>query len=318
MRNIRTNMKQLLYILFLVAPLCINSQTNSVDSIKSVNKTRIKNDLLTITQAPKSRNYQNIETLNEVANYINTELVKVCDTATFQPFSVNGNTYKNVIGSIGIQHKERIIIGAHYDVCGNQQGADDNASGVAGLLELARLLSKEKLNYRIDFVAYTLEEPPFFRTQQMGSFIHANYLHVNNIPVKGMICLEMIGYYNDKKGSQNYPIPEMILKYGDIANFITVVQNEQSGEFGNQMELLMKKQSLIKTIAFKGSHLVNGIDFSDHLNYWNFGYPAVMLTNTSFYRNKNYHTKNDTIETLDFNKMSAVIEQLYVTIKQLK
>ncbi|HEX9599905.1 MAG TPA: M28 family peptidase, partial [Mariniflexile sp.] len=214
--------------------------------------------------------------------------------------------------------KERVIIGAHYDVCGNQQGADDNASGVTGLLELARLLSKEKLNYRIDFVAYTLEEPPFFRTQQMGSYRHANYLQVNNISVKGMICLEMIGYYNDKKGSQNYPKQEMNLIYGDIADFIIVVQNEQSGEFGNQIGSLMKKQNFIKTNTFIGDNLAIGIDFSDHLNYWNFGYPAVMITNTAFYRNKNYHTKNDTIETLDLNKMSAVIEQLYLTIKHLK
>ena len=152
----------------------------------------------------------------------------------------------------------------------------------------------------------------------MGSYIHANYLHVNNIPIKGMICLEMIGYYNDKKGSQSYPVPEMSLKYGNTADFITVVQNEKSGRFGNQMELLMKEQNLIKTNTFKDSHLVRGVDFSDHLNYWKFGYPAVMITNTSFYRNKNYHTKNDTIETLDLNKMSAVIEQLFLTIKQLE
>ncbi len=167
-------------------------------------------------------------------------------------------------------------------------------------------------------MAYTLEEPPFFRTQQMGSYIHANYLRSNNIPVKGMICLEMIGYYNDKKGSQSYPIPQMTLKYGATADFITVVQNEKSGKFGNQIELFMKNQNLIKTKAFKGSGIVRGVDYSDHLNYWNFNYPAVMITNTSFYRNKNYHTKNDTIETLDINKMSAVIEQLYLTIKQLK
>ncbi len=311
-------MKNLFYVLFLILSIYADSQTKPIDSLRFISQNRIKNDLIKITQTPKSRNYQNIKSLNIVANYIKSELTKVCDSTNFQPYQVNGNTYKNIIGSIGVKHKKRIIIGAHYDVFGNQQGADDNASGVSGLLELARLLSQEKLNYRIDFLAYTLEEPPFFRTQQMGSYIHANYLYLNNIPVKGMICLEMIGYYNDKKGSQSYPIPEMALKYGDTADFITVVQNEKSGEFGNQIKLLMKKQNFIKTNSFKGSHLVRGIDFSDHLNYWNFNYPAVMITNTSFYRNKNYHTKNDTIESLDLNKMSAVIEQLYITIKQLK
>lgn len=304
--------------LLLIFSTCLYSQEVPLNIINFTNQTRIKTDLLKITQTPKSRNYQNIKTLNSVADYINTELTKVCDTVSFQPFLVNGNTYKNVIGSIGINNKERIIIGAHYDVCGNQQGADDNASGVVGLLELARLLSKEKLNYRIDFVAYTLEEPPFFRTKQMGSYIHANYLHKNNISIKGMICLEMIGFYSTKKESQNYPIPEMRLQYGSIGNFITVVQSEKSGEFGKRIEQKMQQQNIIKTVSFKGSSLISGVDFSDHLNYWNFNYPAIMITNTAFYRNKNYHTKNDTIETLDINKMCAVIEQLYITVKQLK
>lgn len=311
-------MKNPFYILFFALSIYASSQSKPTDTLKFINQDRIKTDLIKITQTPKSRNYQNIKTLNVIADYIKLELKKVCDSVTFQPYQVNGKTYKNVIGSIGIKHKKRIIIGAHYDVAGNQQGADDNASGVSGLLELARLLSKEKLNYRIDFLAYTLEEPPFFRTNQMGSYIHANYLYANNITVKGMVCLEMIGYYSDKKESQNYPISEMNLLNGDTADFITVVQNEQSGEFGNQIQLLMKDQGLIKTVSFKGSSLISGVDFSDHLNYWNLNYPAVMITNTSFYRNKNYHTKNDTIETLDIYKMSAVIEQLYITIKQLK
>ncbi|WP_244543132.1 M28 family peptidase [Cellulophaga fucicola] len=208
-------------------------------------------------------------------------------------------------------------MGAHYDVYGDQEGADDNASGVAGLLELARLLAKEKLDYRIDFVAYTLEEPPFFRTEKMGSYVHANYLKENSITVKGMICLEMIGYYKDEANTQTCPIKEMSAIYGNRANFITVVQNEKSGNFGSKIENLMKKQKLIPTVSFKGSSLVTGVDFSDHLNYWNLNYPAVMITNTSFYRNKNYHTNKDSLETLNINKMSAVIQQLYITIKEL-
>ncbi len=185
------------------------------------------------------------------------------------------------------------------------------------MLELARLLSKENLKYRIDFVAYTLEEPPFFRTEQMGSYIHSNYLFDNQIPIKGMICLEMIGYYNEAADSQKYPIPAMSTVYGTRANFITVVQNENRGDFGSQIETLMKAQTLIPTKSFKGSALVRGVDFSDHLNYWNLNYPAVMITNTSFYRNAYYHTSKDVLSTIDIQKMSAVIQQLYTTIKTL-
>ena len=155
-------MKNLIHILFLVLSIHVNSQTKPINALKFTSQNRIKNDLIKITQTQESRNYQNIKTLNSVACYIKTELAKVSDSVAFQSYYVNETNYKNVIGSIGIKHKERIIIGAHYDVFGDQQGADDNASGVTGLLELARLLSKVTLNYRIDFVAYTLEEPPFF------------------------------------------------------------------------------------------------------------------------------------------------------------
>lgn len=293
------------------------SQASSKGIIYHPKQTRIKNDIIKITKTRHSRNYQNIKTLDSVADYIKSEFVKVCDSTAFQTYKLNNNIYKNVIGSIGLQHKQRIIIGAHYDVCGNQQGADDNASGVAGVLELARLLSKENLKYRIDFVAYTLEEPPFFGTENMGSHVHAKYLHTNNIPVKGMICLEMIGYYNDTKGSQQYPIQEMKLLYGDTANFIAVVRNKKSKTFGAEISKLMQEQKLIKTVDFEDTGLTTGIDFSDHRNYWKFDYPAIMITNTAFYRNKNYHTKKDTMETLDIEKMSAVIEQLYLSIQQL-
>lgn len=152
----------------------------------------------------------------------------------------------------------------------------------------------------------------------MGSYIHAKYLHSNKTPVKGMTCLEMIGYFDNQKNSQNYPIPEMKLMYGDTADFITVTQSDKSGKFGNVIAKLMQEKDLIKTINFKGSSAVSGVDFSDHRNYWAFNYPAVMITNTAFYRNKNYHTKNDTIETLDIDKMCAVVEQLFLTLKQLE
>lgn len=150
-------------------------------------------------------------------------------------------TYKNIICTINPEKKERIIIGAHYDVCGNQDGADDNASGIVGLLELARQLKNLDLNYRIDFVAYTLEEPPFFGTDYMGSHIHAKYLFDNKIPVKGMICLEMIGYYRDDENSQDYPLGFLSWIYGKKGDYITVVQKYWNGKFGNDIKRQMQK-----------------------------------------------------------------------------
>ena len=274
----------------------------------------LKKDLRFLTELEQPRNYQNIESLNKVAEYLKSELSKVCDSVAFQNYTVNTKAYKNVIGSIGLQHSERIIIGAHYDVYGNSKGADDNASGVAGLLELARLLKGAKLKHRIDFVFYTLEEPPFFRTQKMGSYVHAKYLSDKNIKIKGMICLESIGYFNDKPNSQRYPIKELSRVYGTQGNYITVVQNHRKEAFSTRIGDVMKKLNYINTESFVGSPALTGVDFSDHLNYWKFGFEAVMITNTAFYRNENYHTKKDTVDTLDLKRLLSVVKQLHKTV----
>jgi hypothetical protein len=281
-------------------------------------KLRIGRDLQVITKTQKSRNYLNIETLNSVAQYVFDELSKTCDTVYYQPFTVNGIEYKNVIGTIGLKIKERIIVGAHYDVAGDQEGADDNASGIAGLLELARLLSKDSLGNRIDFVAYSLEEPPFFRTEQMGSFIHAKSLFDNKVAIRGMICLEMIGYFNENKNSQDYPVGFLRMLYGNRGDYITVVQKFGNGKFGRQICRKMKTQGLIKTKSFRSFKSIPGVDFSDHMNYWKFDYDAVMITNTAFYRNKNYHQVTDKMETLNLEKMVNVIDEVYLSLKQMK
>ena len=280
--------------------------------------TRIKNDLNIITKTSKPRNYINVETLDFVANYIYQELSKNCDTVYYQRYSVNGLEYKNVIGIIGIEKNDKLVVGAHYDVCGDQEGADDNASGVVGLLELSRLISKDDLDYQVELVAYTLEEPPFFRTDNMGSHIHAKSLKDNNIQIKGMVCLEMIGYFNDDKNSQDYPIGFLKLFFGSKGDFITIVQKFGNGRFGRQIKRRMKKQNLIKTKSFKAPAKLPGIDFSDHLNYWRYGYGAVMITNTAFYRNKNYREQTDKMGTLDLKRMGLVIDEVFLTLKKLK
>jgi Zn-dependent M28 family amino/carboxypeptidase len=274
--------------------------------------------LRTITKTEKSRNYRNTDVLNAVADYLYGALTEYCDTVCFQSYQVNGVEYKNVIGSIGIDKAERIVIGAHYDVAGDQEGADDNASGIAGLLELSRLLSNEKLQHRIDFVAYSLEEPPYFRTESMGSYVHAKMLYDNQINIKGMICLEMIGYYSDAPGSQDYPLGLMRLFYGNKGDYITVIQKSGNGSFGRQTTRLMKQQGFIKTKSLRAPASLVGVDFSDHLNYWKYGYPAVMISNTAFYRNKNYHEITDKMETLDLRRMALVIDEVYETVKGIR
>lgn len=264
------------------------------------------------------RNYKNPDVLDSVAFFIKNKFVALTDSVSEQVYSVNGQNYRNIIGSLNTDKTERLIIGAHYDVYGEQDGADDNASAVVGLIQLAQLLKNVELDFRIDFVAYSLEEPPFFRTENMGSHVHASYLKTNNIPVKGMICLESIGYFSDEKGSQTYSTPFHKLTMGTAGNYILVVSRKEDGKFGRAMTKGMKDAGLISTKSIKGLKRLIGVDLSDHRNYWKFGYPAVMITNTAYYRNKNYHRKSDTIETIDFKRLSAVIHQLTLVIQELK
>lgn len=278
----------------------------------------IQNHLISLTQTPQFRNHKNIDQLNIIAEYIRQNLIKYSDSTNYQEYMIDGKVYKNVICSFGTENKKRIIVGAHYDVCGDQQGADDNATGVTALLELARMLKGQKLNYRVDLVAYTLEEPPYFRTENMGSYIHAKYLKDNNIDVYGMISVEMIGYFKDENHSQDYPLGILSWVYGNKGDFITLVEKIGAGKFVKNFSEKFKATGQIKTETFSAPKFVTGIDFSDHLNYWSFGYSAMMITDTSFFRNKNYHQATDTLETLDLPRMTKVIDGIFLSLIDLK
>lgn len=261
------------------------------------------------------RNGADTATLDKAASYIYEQFRKQKDSVELQPYSLRDSLrYLNLIASFGPVDAPRIIVGAHYDVCGNQAGADDNASGIAGLLELARLLGKEDSKawkYRIDLVAYTLEEPPYFRTPAMGSAVHAAYLAANKIPVRGMVSLEMIGYFKDAKHTQHYPISLLKFFYGSRGNYITVVHKVHKGAFVRSFQRSFRRPRMVRTKKFGAPRSLPGIDFSDHLNYWNYGWAALMITDTSFFRNANYHREGDTPETLDYGRMAAVIEQTF-------
>lgn len=277
------------------------------------NTERLKTDVRFLTELDPPRNSDNLESLEKAASYIKDEFEKVGLITEEQKWKAEGKEYKNVIASYNMDKKERLVIGAHYDVCGEQAGADDNASAVAGLLEIARLITaaKLKLNYRIDFVAYNLEEPPYFATQHMGSFVHAKYLKQNSIPVIGMLCFEMIGYFSDEPNSQGFPSEELKKLYPSTGNFIIVVGLEKQSEFSQKVFALMKNKAEIDVQLINFPTAVGLAGLSDHRSYWQFDFPAVMINDTSFLRNPNYHKSTDTMETLDFNKMAAVVDATF-------
>ncbi|TAD98807.1 MAG: M28 family peptidase [Bacteroidetes bacterium] len=281
---------------------------------------RLYADVEMLTKISPARNYENLQSLNVAAEHIYKTFKKLNCKVDYQDFMVEGKTYKNVIASFNEKKGARIVIGAHYDVCGNQDGADDNASGVAGLLETARLLNdfKDDLPFQIDFVAYSLEEPPFFATQNMGSAVHANFLKAKEIGVELMICYEMIGFFSDEPNSQEYPMPLMKQKYPRTANFIAVIGITEFEGIAEKMHLFMKKNSQIDVQFFDFPTRYSVESLSDHRNYWENGFPAVMINNTSFFRNPNYHKKADKIATLNFEKMAEVVNGVFYALTHWK
>lgn len=280
---------------------------------------RMYKDVEFLTSITPYRNSENLKSLEKAYKYIENEFEKIGVKPETQIWSAQGNQYKNVIASFNSSKTRRLIVGAHYDVCGDQPGADDNASAVAGLLETARLVFEHhpEINYRIDFVAYCLEEPPFFGSASMGSYVHAKSLSESNCDVIGMICFEMIGYFSDAPDSQPFPSPELARLYPHVANFIIVVGINKYGDFNKRVHGLMSDDSAIdvQIISFPSGDGLAGL--SDQRNYWKFGYKALMINDTSFIRNPNYHKKSDTIETLDFNKMTEVINSSFKAITQI-
>jgi hypothetical protein len=300
----------MLFVMFAECSFKIYAQSDSLLIIQHIK---------TITKTDGYRNYENITLLNKTAKYIFSVFQQYADTTYYQEYQVENNVYKNVICRLGNNNdKPLIVVGAHYDVCGDQEGADDNASGVVGLLELVRLLSKEKLNYPIEIVAYSLEEPPFFQTEYMGSYIHAKSLYDAKISVYGMVCLEMIGYFDDKYGSQSYPVKAMKLAYGKTGNFIMLIRKTGAKTFVKNFTDDFKNIAIIKTEKLKAPSKMFNIELSDHLNYWKFGYDALMVTNTAFYRNPNYHQETDTMETLNISKMMQVIDAVFQALLKVR
>jgi len=266
-----------------------------------------------------SRGYLQIDALNKTADYIKSELSKYGYTVFEQPYKVEGHIYKNIFVEIkGEKPPEKVlIIGAHYDTVTGTPGADDNASGIAGLIELARLLSNRSFDKTIQLVAFTLEEPPFFRSRFMGSHIYAQSLRQRGIDVEGVICLEMIGYFTDEPQSQLFPLPFFRWVYPTKGNFIIIVGNMQSRSFLNRVKNGFKKGTDLPVESLSAVPLVIGIDFSDHRSFWKFNYDAVMVTDTAFFRNPQYHGIGDIPEILDYERMAKVILGLKSAIEEM-
>ncbi len=280
---------------------------------------RIYKDVEFLSTIRPFRNYKNINSLEKASDYIHSIFKENAQETYIQIFQVENQLFKNIVASFNTDKKERIVVGAHYDVAGETPGADDNASGIAGLLEISRLLKEENppLKYRVDLIAYANEEPPFFGTTGMGSYVHAKSLYEEKVPVKVMLCLEMIGYFSEKPKSQSFPFPFMSMFYPDTGNFIGIVGKIGQKKITVSIRDIMRRNSKIPIYSINAPRIIPGVDYSDHRNYWHFGYNAVMITDTAFYRNPNYHRRTDTADTLDYEKMYQVIRGIFSVLIEI-
>jgi len=281
---------------------------------------RLLADVEALTGLPGFRCYERPHDLDRAAEWVRSALEESGLPVEVQPFRFGGRQFRNFLAHYGPADAPILVVGAHYDVCGEQPGADDNASAVAGLLELARLLGRHQpeVTHRIELALWPLEEPPNFRTENMGSAVHANWLAERNADVSGMICLEMLGYFSDEPDSQKYPAPGMGLFYPTRGNSIAVVGNVSSWRFTRRVKARMAGATELPVRSINAPAAVPGVDFSDHLNFWKHGWNAVMITDTAFFRNPNYHQVTDTAGTLDYERMAHVVTGVYAAMTGLQ
>jgi Zn-dependent M28 family amino/carboxypeptidase len=211
---------------------------------------------------------------------------------------------------------EIVLVGAHYDTVPGTPGADDNASGVAGLIEIARSLREARPARTVKLVAFVNEEPPFFYFGEMGSRVYARAARRRGDDIRVMLSLEMLGCYSDAAGSQAYP-PLLGLFYPAAGNFIAFVSNLRSRRALREVVAAFKGASDFPAEKLASPGIVPGVSWSDQLSFWREGYPGVMVTDTAFYRYRHYHAPTDTPDRIDYARMTKVVDGLTKAVATL-
>lgn len=250
------------------------------------------------------RSWKHEEGLQRSRDYIAERFSSCGATVQYQKYLAGDTVQHNVIGRLGKNNQPLVVVGAHYDAFGSMPAADDNASGVAGLLELARLLNTRSLEGAVELVAYSTEEPPWFGSDRMGSSVHARSLAEGGRGVSAMICLEMIGYFTERQPDQGILLDTLYPGHGQ---FVVVAGRWQDRQLTRRFKRAFRGATDLDVVSYSGPTVV-GTDLSDHRNYWIQGWPAVMVSDTAFLRNNNYHRPSDTAETLDYDRMAATVD----------
>jgi len=261
--------------------------------------------------------------LERAASYIQEQFIASGYAPSRQTFSVgSGDTAQSTANIIvecpGVSKpSEVVIIGAHYDGAHDCPAANDNGSGVAALLEIAKAFAKQKCERTVRFVAFTNEEPPYFRTDYMGSYRYAKSCKDRGDNIVAMLSLETIGYYSDAPNSQRFPVPALAKLYPTTGNFLTFI-----GQLDSREQLAKCATTFIAASNFPAQSLaappdMTGVDFSDQQSFWRLGYPGIMVTDTALYRYPHYHTKYDTLDKINYDSFARVTNGLSAVVTKL-
>ena len=264
------------------------------------------------------RNLWRYAALQRAAEYIESEFSASGYTPLRHTYEVSRVPVSNIDATLAgnASADDVVVVGAHYDTITGCAGANDNGSGVAAVLELARRFAGRPQPRTIRFATFVNEEPPFFQTAQMGSLVYANAARVRRERVVGMLSLETMGYYSDEKGSQQYPRPVGAL-YPDVGNFIGFVSNLASARLLMKSRRAFKRRTSFPVQSAAIPEGIPGVGWSDHWSFWQSGYPALMVTDTAPFRYPWYHTADDTPDKLDYGKLATVVDGLEAVVEAL-
>ena len=290
---------------------------NKIDTFFLVNSIKKHINRLAVDIGP--RPVTNELSIKKTENYITNYFKNIGLQVQLQQYKYGNYDITNIItgSQENLLSSKYYVIGAHYDSVPETYGADDNASGIAVLLELARYTMQEKISLPVRFVAFTAEEPPTFGTRYQGSKVFVKSALENKDEILGAIILEMVGYTSNE---QAYPLVLKWMGYPSKGNFIGIVGNRKSKKFGQSIFQSFKKNEQLPVetlfVPFNG-RILPDTRLSDHSPFWDAGLFAVMITDTAFFRNPNYHTPKDTFDTLDYFFMAELVKSLLITLKKL-
>ena len=263
------------------------------------------------------RNVRRYPALCKAADFIEQSFAAAGLQPSRQTYQAGGNDCHNIEAEIKGASPKIILVGAHYDSVFGAPGANDNGSGVAAVLALARRFAARKFEYTLRFVAFVNEEPPYFQTQQMGSLVYAKACRQRNDPIEAMISLETIGYFSDEPNTQTYPIAGLKWMYPTVGNFIGAVGNFQSRALVRKTIDLLRKDGGIPTEGAALRSFVPGVGWSDQWAFWQCGYRGIMITDTAPFRYPYYHAAADAPDKLDYDRFALVVNGMEKVVAEL-